>query len=113
MQSTEEQTHGAVLIVWALGEVREMAVLGQNTLDLFMHSLISVVTTYTQEQSCWLQRAVLGEKTLPTGSKVGEGSRAHSGLPDSVNKADYPRALGWGRPQEGLVRCYVRTVGLW
>jgi len=37
---------------------------------------------------------VLGEKTLPTGSKAGAASGAHSGLPDNVNKTDKPRALG-------------------
>ena len=41
-----------------------------------------------------LQRAVLGEKTLPTRSKVGAASGAHLGLPNNVHKTDSPRALG-------------------
>lgn len=72
-----------------------MAALGQNTLDLFMFSLISVASTYTQEQSpdfkglCWVR------KHFPPATEVGATSGAHSGLPDSVTVADGPRALGW------------------
>lgn len=37
-----------------------------------------------------LQRSVLGEKTLPTRSKVGEVSGAHLGHPDNEHKTHSP-----------------------
>jgi len=48
------QTCRSVSIVWALGEVWETAVPEPNNFDLLTCFLTSVVSTYTQQQSCWL-----------------------------------------------------------
>lgn len=88
-----------------------MVVLGQNTLDLIMCSLISVVSTYTQEHFkglCWVR------KHSPPGARLEQPVELTWGFLTMYTRLTALGPLGrkghWGG-EEGLGRCYMRTVG--